>query len=342
MIKTILDQLTGWQNQALHLPDVPVPSPENMQYTTLGKTGLNVSVMGLGSGGRSRLGLSRGSSQREAIAIVHHALGSGINLIDTAESYGTEKIIGKAIQATPRDNVILSSKKQLHRKKGGLIDARALRKGLNRSLKALKTDYIDIYHLHGVKVQEYDLIVENLMPTLESLKTEGKIRYIGVTESFSKDPSHQMLSRAVDDDYWDVIMAGFNMINQTARKYVFPKASEKGIGILGMFAVRNALRSSEGLQKIMDQLQTQHLIDKSALGEEFFLKQVMADTSVSIPDMAYRYCRHEPHIETVMFGTGNLAHLQANIHSLLSPAIPEEISTQIKNIFGDISTLSGN
>jgi aryl-alcohol dehydrogenase-like predicted oxidoreductase len=170
-----------------------------------------------------------------------------------------------------------------------------------------------------------------------------KIRCIGVTESFSKDLNHKMLARAVDDNCWDVIMAGFNILNQTARKNILPRASVKGVGVLGMFAVRNALRSSKYLRKVLNQLEAQEYIDQAALEEGSFLKNVLTDTTnINIPDIAYRYCCHEPNIDSVIFGTGNLSHLQANIDSLLSPAIPEEMSAQIEHIFGDISTLSGN
>ena len=69
-----------------------------MQYTTLGRTGLKVSVAGLGCGGHSRLGQKTGRTEQESIQVVRQALDLGINLIDTAEAYGTESIVGKAIQ----------------------------------------------------------------------------------------------------------------------------------------------------------------------------------------------------------------------------------------------------
>jgi aryl-alcohol dehydrogenase-like predicted oxidoreductase len=174
MLQNILGQLAPWRKLPTQLPEVPISNPDQMQYTTLGNTGIRVSVMGLGSGGRSRLGLGQGNSLSEATTIVHQALASGINLIDTAEGYDTEMVIGKAIQAISRDKVVLSTKKQPRHKTGGLINAKTLRQSLNRSLKSLKTDYIDIYHLHGVKAKEYDAILETLVPTLESLKNEGK------------------------------------------------------------------------------------------------------------------------------------------------------------------------
>ena len=82
-----------------------------MKTTTLGKTGLTVSRMGLGCGGHSRLGLATGKDEANAIAVVHTALELGINFIDTAESYKTETAVGKALALakTPRESVVLST-----------------------------------------------------------------------------------------------------------------------------------------------------------------------------------------------------------------------------------------
>ena len=82
-----------------------------MEYTTLGRSGLHVSIAGLGCGGHSRLGTKTGKSEQESIAVVRQALDLGINLIDTAEAYGTEAIVGKALQGVPRDQVVIATKK---------------------------------------------------------------------------------------------------------------------------------------------------------------------------------------------------------------------------------------
>ncbi len=68
-----------------------------MDYTTLGRTGLRVSVAGLGCGGNSRLGKADGRSFAESVAVVRRALDLGVNFLDTAAAYGTEEIVGDAI-----------------------------------------------------------------------------------------------------------------------------------------------------------------------------------------------------------------------------------------------------
>src|SRR6201986_3549034 len=86
-----------------------------MQYTTLGKTGLRVSVTGLGAGGFSRMGLKSGKTEDEAARLIEEAYGLGINFIDTAPPYGTEGVVGKALKSIPRDQVVVATKSTVHR-----------------------------------------------------------------------------------------------------------------------------------------------------------------------------------------------------------------------------------
>ena len=86
-----------------------------MDYVTFGRTGLKVSVAGLGCGGNSRLGQQQGKSEEESVAIVRKAMDSGVNLLDTAAAYRTEGIVGKAIQAVPRDKVVVATKATIRR-----------------------------------------------------------------------------------------------------------------------------------------------------------------------------------------------------------------------------------
>ena len=81
-----------------------------MEYVMLGRTGLRVSVAGLGCGGFSRLGLGRGKSEAEAVALIHQALDLGVNLFDTAAAYGTEALLGKALEGVPREEVVIATK----------------------------------------------------------------------------------------------------------------------------------------------------------------------------------------------------------------------------------------
>src|SRR5437764_10596467 len=126
-----------------------------MEYVTLGRTGLRVSVAGLGCGGFSRLGLGTGRSEAEAVALVRQALDLGVNLLDTAAVYGTEDIVGRAIKNIPRDSVVIATKAWIPRREGRSAAERAVT-SLENSLRQLDTDHVDIFQLHGVSPKGYD------------------------------------------------------------------------------------------------------------------------------------------------------------------------------------------
>src|SRR5437667_6455566 len=151
-----------------------------MEYTTLGRTGLRVSVVGLGCGGPSRLGM-RNDAQGEnnARTIVRQAIDLGVNFIDTAQNYGTEGVVGKAIVGIPRDRLVISTKKTLPPVDDSHPE-QEIRRGLEQSLKLLGTDYIDVYHLHGVEPKDYEFAKKRLMPAMVRLREEGKMRFSGV------------------------------------------------------------------------------------------------------------------------------------------------------------------
>jgi aryl-alcohol dehydrogenase-like predicted oxidoreductase len=312
-----------------------------MNYTTLGKTGLKVSVVGLGCGGPSRLGLrDNADSEEQAIGIVREAIDLGVNFIDTAQAYGTEGIVGKAVAGIPRDRLVISTKKTLPSTSDTNLDE-GIRRGLEQSLKHLGTDYIDVYHLHGVEPKDYDFARERLMPVMRRLREQGKIRFIGVTEGFVQDPSHQMLQRGLKEDLWDVVMVGFNLLNPSARRTVFSTTRNKGVGVLNMFAVRRALSRPERLKTIVANLIKKRALSATDLNDlvDFMLRESNAQT---LPEVAYRFCRHEPGVDVVLTGTGNPEHLKANVQSILKPALPERVLERLEAVFGSLDTLTGN
>jgi aryl-alcohol dehydrogenase-like predicted oxidoreductase len=309
-----------------------------MEYTTLGRTGLKVSVMGLGCGGPSRIGQSTGVSEEDSVEIVKHAINSGINFIDTAEVYQTEPIVGKGIKNIDREKIIISTKKSTW----GTLTSQDVQKSFERSLKNLGTDYIDIYHLHGVILKDYDYLYLEIVPTLLELKDQGKIRFLGITERFNPDPNHSMLQRALQDDVWDVMMVGFNILNQSARDLVLTKAIEKNIGILIMFAVRLALSRPKRLKECLNELIEKNQINPSEIDMEDPLKFLIHEGGAeNLVDAAYRFCRYEPGIHVILSGTGNLSHLQDNLESILRPPLPETDLIRLKKIFKNVDSISG-
>ena len=191
-----------------------------MEYTVLGKTGLRVSVAGLGCGGFSRIGQSRGCSEAESVSLVKHALDRGINFIDTACNYHTEKIVGKAISGRNRNNLVISTKASTNRGNSAIPVSEVIQ-SLDDSLEKLGIEFIDIFHLHGVPPSAYDSVINQVIPGLLREKEKGKFRYLGITEIPPSDFYHDTLTHALNEDIFDVMMVAFHMLHQSAREKIF-------------------------------------------------------------------------------------------------------------------------
>lgn len=312
-----------------------------MEHVVLGRTGLKVSVAGLGCGGHSRLGQATGSTFGESVAIVQRALDLGITFIDTARVYGTEEIVGKAL-AHRRSEVVLSTKAPPI-DQDGPRDAAGLRASLEKSLEDLNTVVVDVFHLHGVQPDVYDHCIDVLVPEMLRLRDEGKIRFIAISEVFGRDTGHAMLQRAVGDDCWDVMMVGFNLLNPSARKRVFPTTRAKGIGILVMFAVRRLLSQSDELRRVVGEQVAEGRIDKEGVDLDDPLGFLVdSGGASSVVDAAYRFARHEPGTDVILTGTGDLAHLEANVASLSKGPLPPDDLDRLSQLFGHLDHLSGN
>lgn len=308
-----------------------------MEYATLGSTGLKPSVAGLGCGGNSRLGLGTGATKAEAIALVRTAHDLGINFFDTARVYGTEPVVGAAVEEIGRDKVIISTKSRVE-EKGEPLSAHEVLFNLERSLQALNTDYIDIFHLHGVSPIMYRHARDVIAPVLLREREKGKFRFLGITETSPNDPEQSMLDRAFrEDPFFDVVMFAFNLMNHNARRKVFPNTLKREIGTLIMFAVRNVFSKPSELSKVFEDLSTRGLIVPAAsIGNplEFLLN---GSGATNITDAAYRFARHEPGVDVVLFGTGDAEHLRSNIVSILSPPLPSSYRDRLAAFFGHLT-----
>jgi len=316
-----------------------------MHTTTLGRTGLRVSVAGLGCGGFSRLGLKSGKSEDEAARLILEAVDLGVNFIDTAAAYGTEGVVGRALKSIPRDRVVIATKAFVHRNDEWWPPERVVA-SLDDSLRLMRTDYVDVFSLHGVKPDEYDYARDVLRPALIEQKAKGKIRHIGITEFPETDIAHAMLSRAaqdaLQDPLWEVVMVAFHMMHQGARRSVFPLTRASGIGTLLMFVVRSMFADPPRIRRELRELAAKGLVDRS-LGETddplgFLIHQAGAAT---LTEAAYRFARHEPGADVVLFGTGDAAHLRANVASLLKPPLPEADRARLVALFGHLASGTG-
>ncbi|WP_437585387.1 aldo/keto reductase [Sorangium sp. So ce1000] len=309
-----------------------------MNRIILGRTGLEVSVLGLGAGGDSRLGSGR-IAEAESLRLVRAAIERGVSFIDTAEAYGTEGLIGKALREVPRDRVVLSTKKTTRLE--APLRPEDVVSSLHASLDRLGTDHVDVYHLHGVLPDQYADLRERIVPVLLRLREQGKIRFLGITEAFAADPAHAMLERALRDDLWDVVMVGFNLLNQSARARVFPLTQAKGVGTLIMFAVRRALSRPERLRELLADLAARGKVSPE-LGDGGLDRLLEGEGVPSLPDAAYRFCRDEPGAHVILSGTSSVAHLLENARSLEAPPLSARTRERLIEAFAQVDDVSGH
>jgi len=307
-----------------------------MQYTTLGRTGLKVSVAGLGTGGFSKLGLGTGKSEDHAVGIIRAALDVGVNLIDTAAVYGTEDVVGKALRGVDRDSVVVCTKAS---KPAGdkQFDVGKILESLDGSLKRLGVEYVDVFQLHAVPPAAYEHVRNEIAPALLRQKAKGKFRFLGVTETAPNDPEQLMLNQAMRDPAWDTAMVAFHLMDQVARQQVFPLTRANRIGTLMMFAVRSIFARPAQLAETMKDLAADGLVPAWLAESEHPLDFLVHEGGASsLTDAAYRYVRHEPGVDVVLFGTGDAGHLRSNVESILKPPLPEADRAKLADLFSHL------
>jgi len=216
-----------------------------MKYRTLGKTGLKVSVVGIGTwqfGGE----WGKAYEQQEVNAILSRAKELGINLIDTAECYGdhlSEALIGESIQGN-REDWILATKfgHHFHRNfdRTDVFDPQEVVRQLEQSLRSLKTDYVDLYQFHSGPDAAFDQ--EQLWETLNKQVQAGKIRHLGISIG-SNENIHQT-SQATDVNA-EVIQVVYNRLDRKPEKEVFPSCIDQNLGVLARVPLASGFLSGK-------------------------------------------------------------------------------------------------
>lgn len=210
----------------------------------LGKTGAQVSVIGLGTGA---FGFGK-VSQADGVAIVRRALELGVTYFDTAHYYETELIVGEGLEGS-RDRVFLATKTT---KRNG----RTAAEDLQLSLKQLRTDHVDLWLMHCVNtIADVDALVGPggaLQYALEA-KREGLVRAIGM----SGHTRPNVLAYAIERFPLDVVMPAMGMIDSivtSPEKYLLPQAKDAGCGVVAMKVLGNAALAAESALAIRHSL----------------------------------------------------------------------------------------
>jgi aryl-alcohol dehydrogenase-like predicted oxidoreductase len=288
-----------------------------MKYRTLGKTGLRVSVVGVGTwqfGGE----WGRTYEQQDVNAILGRAKELGINLIDTAECYGdhlSEALIGESIQGN-REDWILATKfgHHFHRpfERTDVFDAKGVIEQLELSLRALKTDYIDLYQFHSGPDSSFDQ--EVLWETLQGQVKAGKIRHLGISIGSNENIHQTSRATAVNAGAIQVV---YNRLDRKPENEVFPTCLEQNLGVLARVPLASGFLSGKykpGTKFAADDVRSRR--DEAQVESQ--MKEVEIILRDEVPqgtDMAawaLAWCLKHPAVTSVIPGCKDPAQVEAN------------------------------
>ena len=303
-----------------------------MQFRTLGKTGLRVSVLGLGTG--TRFG-DPTRKQEDITRLVRGALDLGVNYIDTAAMYlEAEARLGVALAGVPRERFVLATKFfPADRATGVPITPAQLRVSVDNSLRQLRLDAVDILQVHGLRPHWLAPVMEKLGDELTALQQEGKYRFLGVAETIVDDPLHEMLPAAAATGRFAQALVGYSLLSPWAETAALPACARAGIGAVGMVAVRQALRDPVKLTQVIRAAKARGEAAVRDLPDENPLDWLLDGFCPTMPAAAYRFAISHPAMASVLSGTLSMAHLRDNLAAVNAPPLPPEQLARIRTIF---------
>ncbi len=286
-----------------------------MQQRPLGKSGLNVSVIALGS---AAMGESFGGAppdDREAIAAIHQAIDAGSNLIDTAPSYGwghAEELIAKAVVGRRRD-VLLATKCGLVRRSNGegpplrSLTKSTIHQECERSLRRLHTDTIDLYQCHW---PDSLTPIRETIETLQELRRQGKIRAVGLC-NFGCDG----IVAAREYGEIDAVQISFSLLHRHAEDDLLPFCREHGIAVLAHSPLARGLLT--GTLGPESRFSGPRARDPDFVGERFKrnlravdrLKEVALGLNKTLPQLAINWVLHQPGVTVPIVGMQRPTHV---------------------------------
>ena len=306
-----------------------------MRYRTLGRTGLEVSEIGLG--GAVFAGTSHGPfNETDAIAAVRTALETGVNYIDTSRHYGpSEEIIGKALTGYTGDCVICTKLAP----RPGMTAADAIA-GVEESLTTLRRPYVDVLLAHdiqqigeGANAVETILQPGGMVDGFRQLQREGRVRFIGVSGRLAE------VTAAVQTGEFDVALSfnRFNLLDWSAEAGLLPQAETHNVGITvggvfyqGFLSLPLELvlqRIERGLLWAWDWTDTQQ---QSVLNRLAKLREFVGDDLVALRRLAVQFVLSEPRISTAVIGMKAAAEVTENLSVAEGSTLDVETIAQLK------------
>lgn len=300
-----------------------------MKYRSLGNTGMNISILGLGT---APLGGAYGGFEKSrAIRAVHTALDLGINIIDTSPYYGatvSESVLGEALDGIPRDRYFLSTKLGRYGLDDFDFSTARVAQSIDESLSRLRLDYVDILLCHDIEFVNLDQIVNETLPALNRVKQQGKARFIGVSGLPLK-----IYTLILDRTPLDVMLSYCHYcLNDNSLGSLVPYLQSKNVGIMNAAATGMGLLTDGGPP-------AWHLASDEIKRTCAQAAAFCRTRGVNIVELAIQYSLANPNLSTTFVGSPNPDEVASNVRWADGTPDPELLA-EVEKILAPIHNQS--
>ena len=296
-----------------------------MLYRRLGKTELNVSVIGFGA---SPLGnVFDDCDESEGIRSVHCAIDLGINFFDVAPFYGitlAETRLGDAIKGK-RNDILLATKCGRYGLRDFDFSYQRILESADESLKRLKTDYVDLMQLHDIEFGSKEQVLNEAIPALQKIKASGKARFVGITGL----PVRYLAAIAKDVEVDTVLSwAHYNLLQDEINAELVPLCQQKDMGLMNAAPLVQRILSDASIP-------AWHNAPVELQAIQAPLLECCKKYGVALSDVAIRYAIDHPFIASTIIGMCDQNNVKKNI-GVLEFSMPEGLLDEINQLVAPV------
>ena len=300
-----------------------------MEYRKLGRTDLQVSLLGFGT---APLGDVYGTTEpSEGKRAVHFAIENGINFFDSSPYYGltlSEERLGQALLGW-RDKVVLATKCGRYGLDAFDFSAARVTASVDESLQRLRTDYIDLFQAHDVEFGDVDQVIHETVPAMRKMQEQGKVRYIGITGYPLKT-----LVRVAEAVPVDTILSysRYNLMITDMDDVLTPFAKKHGIGLINAAGLHMGILTQEGAPAWHPAPPAVHQAARKAA-------DLCRERGVDIAEVAIRFCLEHPYVSSTLVGMGSEAQVRTNLKLLgvkTDPVLVDEIRSVVAPVLNHV------
>jgi aryl-alcohol dehydrogenase-like predicted oxidoreductase len=311
-----------------------------MEFRTLGRTGVRVSPLCLGT-----LNFGGPTPEPESIRIIHHALDSGINFVDTANMYvrgESERVVGKALAEGRRDKVILATKVHFPQSddpndRGN--SRRHIMQAVEDSLRRLQTEWIDLYQIHR---PVFDVPQDETLRALDDLVHQGKVRYIGC----STFPAWMVMESLMISERYGLVryiteQPPYNLLDRRIENELVPLAQRYDLGLLpwsplamgilaGRYKKTDAAPEGSRVERLGDWAAER--VTQQGINASQKLAEVASEYDLTSSQLALLWAKDQPAVTAPIIGPRTEAHLEDAL-AVLEMDLDDATAVRLDEIF---------